>query len=341
MIADKRKSNRKAIHQRSYTYDVERHGTLDGSIAVDFAFPREDRRMTDEADLERIASQVTRRGRGSRTMRSNDSHEEPQRLQSLLIQALVESSAPLLRSFIPRHILLQIITQKAVETELKLIKRAYSLRNGFQSSKKAVPLRKCLQVSLDLIDIRRIARQICGTSSFPKAVAKADRSLQASQERRLPHKSYRNLFAVLILIGVPEEITSFVEEGICDADLPLIKIPRKRSRRGSNTLRCRNNDCPLKCVARWGDKTVTEFEQWQWKVLSPFFAWSKDQPIEHQSFEAERILPFISRQKTPSCGGFGQVYRVHIHPDYHAFHDPQVCICCEAVPRTLLTAAKI
>jgi hypothetical protein len=109
LVTNKRKSNRKVIHQRSCTYDEKLHGTLDGLIAVDVPFLREDTRMTDEADLERMASQVTKRGRASRTMSSIDSHGKPRRLQDLLIQALVKGLSPLPRSFIPKHILLQMV----------------------------------------------------------------------------------------------------------------------------------------------------------------------------------------------------------------------------------------
>ena len=280
---------------------------------------------SDEPSLERTPT-ATESVQIPQTASPIESHKEPQQLEGLLSQALVESSAPSFQSFIPEQTLLNIVTEEAVERDLRLIKRTYSLWNGFKLLKGEVRLLKCLRVSLGLINVQKMARQICGMSSFHGRVQIADPKLQKSHEGKLSDKSYQKVFAVMILIGFSEGIMSFIEEEICDADLPLVKTPRKHSSKGSKTLRRRNNDRPLKCVAKWSDRRLSDFEKWQWRVLAPCFAWSKDQQIEHQSFEAERILPFMFRQKTPRCGGFGQVYEVHIHSSHHTFHDPEVCI---------------
>ena len=70
---------------------------------------------------------------------------------------------------------------------------------------------------------------------------------------------------------------------------------------------------------------MARFEQRQWTVLAPFFARSNGKDNSHLELEPEEILPFTSWTVAADPGGFGQVYRVDIHPDHHAFNTTKVC----------------
>lgn len=135
-------------------------------------------------------------------------------------------------------------------------------------------------------------------------------------------KSYRKVFSILVLMERPYEIMSFIEEEVCDADLPLAKMCRPMGSPSSFDF-CRRNISPfqkLQCFENWGDGAIADFEQHQWTMLAPFFNQLKSKHNCHHIFEPDVILPFTSWKKGAKRSGHGQVYKVEIHPDHHALH---------------------
>jgi serine/threonine protein kinase len=213
------------------------------------------------------------------------------------------------RGFLPKRQLFRLVTQKAVELEL---------------SKYEASLRKRLQIWKPPVDIEAEARRICGDVEQDRSAS----DTEGDQYMRQPgEKSYRKIFAILLLIERPAKIRSFVEKGVCDADLPLIKVPRTNRLPGSFKLRRKTAvDLPLGCFKKWKDSTVARFEQWQWAVLAPFFARGTRKHAPHYSLQPQVILPFTSWEKVARRGGFGQVYKVEIHPDHHAFNNAEASL---------------
>jgi hypothetical protein len=104
------------------------------------------------------------------------------------------------------------------------------------------------------------------------------------------------LFALLILIGKEQYITSFIEEGIRDDDLPI------------NGVRCKD----IQVFSQWKPKAVKDFKQDQWSVISPIF----DTVGEHYELDDHTILPFIENKECPEqliAGGYSDVRSVRIH----------------------------
>ena len=308
----KLKADSALVPRRSHTIHDLSGGIVGGqgvSIAIDHPHhASEDRTATDLAD--RVLSKFRQRWAGS--WRSSDDGLE-ERLEEQLIEAIVQSPDPH-RRFLPRGQLLRLVTQKAVESELK--RYEYSLRKRLQIWKP--PTRPAA-------DIRTEAQTICDGIEYARSASGTEDEKRSRDAQKPEETSYRKIFAILLLIDRPSRIRSFIEEGVSDADLPLVKMPRTNRLQGCLELRRKNSHTPLLCFKKWRGSTVARFEQRQWTVLAPFFARSNGKNNSHLELEPEEILPFTSWRVAADPGGFGQVYRVEIHPDHHAFNIAKVC----------------
>ncbi|KAK1445829.1 protein kinase [Colletotrichum melonis] len=140
-------------------------------------------------------------------------------------------------------------------------------------------------------------------------------------------KSFQKIFAILVLINMVPAIAGFLEEGICDADLPLVKASEKG---GVFDLRVEaRRDCPLKAFKSWTRVNIRNFEEYQWTILPPFFTKGERKNVKHYVLEPHIVLPFTSTTHPDDMGsaemhrgGFSQVFKAEIHPDHHDFSDP-------------------
>lgn len=124
---------------------------------------------------------------------------------------------------------------------------------------------------------------------------------------------YKQIFAVLLFIGQPSRIWSFVDQQVSDADLPLGP--------GNDILGLRRN-LPRKCLIWPRDRS--RFLKCQWWVLAPFF-WGLDgRKFSHLKAPKDLVIPFTSWEDTGREGGFGRVYKAKIHPHHHNFDRTKV-----------------
>jgi hypothetical protein len=89
-------------------------------------------------------------------------------------------------------------------------------------------------------------------------------------------RSFRKIFAILVLTEKSWAIFKFIEEGVSDLDLPLV-VANNQDRRGMKELRRRDtlgNPFPerLQCSRGWPPTSVMNFERYQWTMLAPFFS---------------------------------------------------------------------
>ncbi|OAL02957.1 hypothetical protein IQ06DRAFT_375626 [Phaeosphaeriaceae sp. SRC1lsM3a] len=142
-------------------------------------------------------------------------------------------------------------------------------------------------------------------------------------------KSFRKIFALLVVIEATKSILQFLTEDISDLDLPL-KLVKWQGidglcRRDSASL---NEGVPLKCLRRpqWSLNKLRNFEYYQWRLLAPFFYQDMSSDVKHYKLNDHHILPFIplddmADDDTEREGGFGRVILVDIHPDHHNFRE--------------------
>lgn len=144
-------------------------------------------------------------------------------------------------------------------------------------------------------------------------------------------KSFRKIFALLVLVEKSSSIHLFLQEDVSDLDLPLetlrngglIKLRRRNTSGGpSNEV--------LHCFSSWSPVRRKEFEEYQWTMLAPFFSQSEYNNIAHYVLKDQHILPFVftpegEDENAEYQGGFGRVFMVRIHHEHHNFCTPTHC----------------
>lgn len=250
---------------------------------------------------DRLVNHIRRSGERLNLGQTN-AHSPPHNLEDRL-KAAMEKSNVSHRKFLPQGELATIITQTAVDNELSQFK--HLPRRCFRTWKRlaSVPIEEQQTVRRGKGHVR----------------AKSDSLLsKQSQPPKLPkEKIYRKIFAILLFIRRPSRIWSFVEEGVCDADLPLVEVPRPNRLDRRFDLRCKRKlDTPLRCLRKWKD--VYDFEASQCIVLAPFFHKSNGKDVPHIELQPDHLLPFIGWKSMPH-GGYGQVYKATVHQSHHAF----------------------
>ncbi|KAF2467328.1 uncharacterized protein BDR25DRAFT_267485 [Lindgomyces ingoldianus] len=127
---------------------------------------------------------------------------------------------------------------------------------------------------------------------------------------------YLKIFAILALLEKGQQIGAFIDEGVCDKDLPLIKT----GTRYRFEISCRRSpDHSLSCFQTWKAYERDAFLNYQRQVNVPYFScYSGRTPVKHVEFPTQTILPFIMYTSSMD-GGFSNVSKVKIHPESHNF----------------------
>ncbi|KAM0421333.1 hypothetical protein ACHAPT_010864 [Fusarium lateritium] len=233
----------------------------------------------------------------------------PGKLRNRLYKASKDNNPEVGKHFLTEANLSKLLSVKAVERELRRCQ-------NFSNHRR---LRGMIARSPEVL--KADARKICGgldksrKLTLPSASARRSKDASESQDC----KPYRKILAILVLIQRPCRIWSFIDEGICDADLPLTRFDIPGPGKRWELRRQLDRDVSLKCFEPWGIATLAEFEEFQWTVLSPSLHHSSEKYASTYEFEKARILPFTSWENPLKEGGHGQVYKVGIHPDHHSF----------------------
>lgn len=231
------------------------------------------------------------------TYNSPHAHPQHENLRDQLFSALVRTSQGK-EEFLPLSLFEAVLTEECVKQELSAsIGHLYSETSITQTAKK-----------------------ICGSVIRPD-------SFEDGDMQRRTVRSFRKVFATLVIIEKTRDIIEFIDEDVADSDLPLIRVPQSHGGTTGLALRRRRNpEMPLQCCRQWNQLAIRNFEQWQWTTLSPFFSKSEGRrEITHYILEDQAILPFVEEHDSgrPAAsevsGGFSSVFKVNIHPDHHNF----------------------
>jgi hypothetical protein len=113
----------------------------------------------------------------------------------------------------------------------------------------------------------------------------------------------RKTFAVLVFIGCPEAIISFIQDDPLQPDYLDRKLPLQLDK-----LAALLDDAVL----------AAQFYGKQWEFLAPVFSTTS---LPRQ-FDKKTILPFLSMEPKGE-GGFGEIFKITIEPSHHSFtqHD--------------------
>jgi serine/threonine protein kinase len=124
-------------------------------------------------------------------------------------------------------------------------------------------------------------------------------------------KHARKIFAILVSIGKGSLVSSFLTEGITDANLP-INIPKGSSQQKAWIT-------PIKTFGSWSSRELDDFRRVQWYFLSPIFTNARTQ---HYELDDNCVMPFIrDTEHEAKSGGFSDVWEVVIHPAHQKLFD--------------------
>lgn len=138
-------------------------------------------------------------------------------------------------------------------------------------------------------------------------------------EGDIPTTGMLRTFAALVVLDQVPKVADFIQEGLSDCALPLIK-------RGEDGLRRRDApDIPFRRLGSWSQSEMTAFEQIQWRFLSPVFTNSsrEQEEIEFLDLQDQAILPYVeswqNKKQDHYKGGNSEVWKVKIHEAHHNF----------------------
>ena len=235
-----------------------------------------------------------------------DSSQEHLALQDRIFEALVRVQEEK-KGFLPRVHLSNLVTEDCVFRELSEI-----LSDKYHPSQ-----------------IREYSRKICKEIPQPRD----------DDDYRPPRiKSFKKIFAILVLIEKTTSIGKFLEEDVNDQDLPLVKSERGHSGARFDLRKPRLRDQTLECFRNWSQFNVRAFEEWQWVTVAPFFHRGFRKDVQHFPLQDSVMLPFTADSRrnkqtelqTVHEGGYGRVFKVNIHPDHHNFNITKVWDHCSA-----------
>ena len=196
-----------------------------------------------------------------------------------------------------------------------------------------------------LINEESVARELCNYLSYIHTVEQIKSyakdvcsQSEAMHNGKLKLKSFRKIFALLVLTETSSSISMFLAEDVSDLDLPLA-VYRKRGtiELGRRDPSGKPSIQPLRCFSHhiWSPTKRRNFEQYQWTMLAPFFSQGMYGDVRHYSLQDQHILPFIASPDIEGgdaaeddfghSGGFESVFTTHIHEEHRNFHDPEMC----------------
>lgn len=211
---------------------------------------------------------------------------EGQSLMERLMVLRCRSSPPEGHLFFPRGLVEGLITTEVVVEALKD-------RKGELEFMRPEPISDA--------EIEKIAEDVCSSS-----------------------RSYRKMFAILILLEREWEIVSFIKDDLCDSDLPLSAVPVGGQGLLVKLRRKSDLTTDLSCLRRWGPKVHENFDKEQWAMVAPFFARAKSNRAGFYELSSKDILPWVEVNSSLHQGGYSSISRVIIHPSHHNFEKSEM-----------------
>ncbi|UPX11341.1 uncharacterized protein EKO05_0001948 [Ascochyta rabiei] len=247
--------------------------------------------ITDNGDQEELQHRRTQTQSSESSFSSTQSFADvelnpsPYELQGNILDAYQRTESE--QSFLPKRELTRLITPEAVCIELANVPGS----------------------NLTTDQIESYAIEIC-----------AETTVQRKGKPKI--KSFRKIFALLVIAEASSSIGQFIEDDVSDLDLPLIPI-KALSIKGFHRKSSKN---PLKCFKGWSPTKLRLFHDNQWQMLATFFSYSSGGDVKHYALHERHILPFVALEgkgedDNDITGCYGRVFMVHIHKDHHNFPD--------------------
>lgn len=139
------------------------------------------------------------------------------------------------------------------------------------------------------------------------------------------------IFAILALLDKSNAIVDFIKQDVYDVHLPFEerRLPNGQSQLFRNPqIEWKGPQEPIALPDGWTQIDAENFGSRQYQVCVPFFNLSTDDStskVSHYNLCKQSILPFIEDDEAnPGIGGFGEVWRVRLHPAHHNLSEQSV-----------------
>lgn len=245
------------------------------------------KRRSSSASTQTEGPNITGRRRSVRASSIPDSQYE---LQKKIINAFQQTrtSHGQSQEFLPEGDLFKLINPLSVSQEL----------------------RHSLGQTYPLASIDGFTKKVCGET-------------QIHWDGRKKIRTYRKIFALLVLVGATASTPIFLDQEVSDLNLPLHPVPEKYD----DDLGASGSDDQFYFLEElnWAPIQIRTFQDYQWKMLAPFFAKGKHGDVMHYPLLERHILPFLlpsdAERQAEKAGGFAKVSMVRIHDAHHNFHE--------------------
>jgi hypothetical protein len=118
------------------------------------------------------------------------------------------------------------------------------------------------------------------------------------------------VFAILTMLSKHDDIHKSIQQGVSDESLPLLQ-------------QSKGDDCPillngevLSCFTHWSDADRDNFMAFKHQVNPVLLGRGRDTV----NLDKSAILPILHEEFVAQAG-FGEVFRVQLHPECHTFRD--------------------
>ncbi|EQB54133.1 protein kinase [Colletotrichum gloeosporioides Cg-14] len=213
-------------------------------------------------------------------------------------------------SVIPPH----IATGERKSLQASLIKALVRQNDG----REFLPLAKLDELVTRKVVERQLRGEFGASSGEPdiqRCVEYVCNRKEVEGARHLKFTSGRRLFALLIMIEKLESFNDLRNADLCDIDLPLKGL--------DDTPKGALRDKEFTCFQSWSTFNLRSFEEWQWKLLAPYF-WTAEDPKEKVLFyrlAPQTVMPWTEEETAAveHYGGQSWVKKVKIHKSHHNF----------------------
>lgn len=155
-------------------------------------------------------------------------------------------------------------------------------------------------------------RQVITLGVVRRALQESQADVQSHEDAERICRSYRKIFAILVLVDMVSRIPEFI---LCNLDDTCLPMPDVRTRDAMpSPTPLLENEVWMKVTRTWRRRDFDQFKTYQWRVMAPVFT---AQDPEYRLCPSH-VLPFVESHEQAE-GGFATVYRVRIHPDHHDF----------------------
>lgn len=193
-----------------------------------------------------------------------------------------------------------------------------------KDSKRFLPLSKLEQLITTTVVLQELATEfprLSGSELADCASFVCDSNCSGGvKAKHLKFTPGLRLFALLIMIDQLDSFLHLRAAGLGDIDLPLETTSTYGHLKSTHTSKT------FTCFETWSPFKLDAFNDWQWKLLAPYFSTTDDarEKVQFYVLSPKTVMPWTEEGLTLDEGGQSGVKKVKMHESHHNFKFSQV-----------------